>query len=104
MPVPDPVLTLYQAEWCPYSSKVRERLTELGLTWLAVPVPADPADRHELVAATGSDFIPAAVLADGTVLADSDAIVAELDRRFPEPEGAAGHRRQAEAHGLTGSA
>ncbi len=102
--MPDPVLTLYQAEWCPYSSRVRQRLTELGLTWLAVSVPADPADRHELVAATGSDFIPAAVLPDGTVLADSDEIVAELDRRFAEPEGAADHRRQAAAHGLTGPA
>jgi glutathione S-transferase len=74
------------------------------LTWLAVPVPADPADRHELVAATGSDFIPAAVLGDGTVLADSDEIVAELGRRFPEPEGAEGHRRKAVAHGFTRSA
>ncbi len=97
--MPDPVLTLYQAEWCPYSSRVRERLTELGVPWLAVPVPADPPDRHELVEATGMDFIPAAVFPDGTVLAgDTDELLDELDRRFPEPEGAEGHRRQAAAH------
>jgi len=25
------ILTLYQAEWCPFSSAVREALTELGI-------------------------------------------------------------------------
>ena len=29
------VLTLYQAEWCPFSSAVREVLTELGIDFLA---------------------------------------------------------------------
>ncbi len=103
--MPEPVLTLYQAEWCPYSSRVRQRLTELGLPWLAVPVPADPAERRELVAATGTDVIPAVVLDDGAVLAgDTGEILAELGRRFPEPAGAAAHRRQAAAHGVAGSA
>jgi glutaredoxin len=29
------MLTLFQAEWCPYSSAVRERLTELGIDFVA---------------------------------------------------------------------
>jgi glutathione S-transferase len=29
------VITLYQAEWCPYSAAVRQRLTELGIDFLA---------------------------------------------------------------------
>ena len=29
------MLTLYQAEWCPFSSAVREILTELGLDFVA---------------------------------------------------------------------
>jgi glutaredoxin len=33
------VLTLYQAEWCPYSSAVRQRLTELGIDFVAKQVP-----------------------------------------------------------------
>ena len=29
------MLTLYQAEWCPFSSAVREVLTELGIDFVA---------------------------------------------------------------------
>ena len=31
------MLALYQAEWCPASRRVRERLTELGLDWELPP-------------------------------------------------------------------
>ena len=31
---------LYQAEWCPYSSYVREQLTERGVAFVARQVPA----------------------------------------------------------------
>jgi glutaredoxin len=44
--MPAGMLTLYQAEWCPYSSRVRQRFTELGVTFAAVPVPAERADRE----------------------------------------------------------
>jgi len=30
------VLTLYQTEWCPFSSAVREVLTELGLSLIHI--------------------------------------------------------------------
>lgn len=92
-------ITVYQAEWCPFSAIVRERLTELGVPWLAVPVPARPDERTEMREATGSDVIPVVVLEDGTVL-DGDAreIVAGLDERFDEPETAEDHRRAAAMH------
>ena len=32
------MLQLYQAEWCPYSRRVRRRLTELQLDFVAGPV------------------------------------------------------------------
>ena len=38
-------MELYQAEWCPYSSRVRQRFTELGVSFVARQVPADRADR-----------------------------------------------------------
>ncbi len=99
MAAPEPVLTLYQAEWCPFSAAVRQRLTELGVPWLAAPVAAYPEDRDELRAVTGGDSIPAAVLADGTVLVgDTRELLAELDRRFDEPASAEDHRQQAAAH------
>ena len=52
------MLNLYQAEWCPYSSAVRERLTELGLDFVARQVAPWPEERHQLVDKTGTDEIP----------------------------------------------
>ena len=94
------MLTLYQAEWCPYSSRVRQRLTELGVTFAAVPVPAERADREEMRRKTGTDEIPALLLEDGTaVTGDADEIIAYLDSQYSERADAAEHRRQAVEHG-----
>jgi len=41
-------LVLYQAEWCPFSSAVREVLTELGLEFVARPVEPWPEQRAHL--------------------------------------------------------
>ncbi len=92
-------MDLWQAEWCPHSAKVRERLTELGLTFVARQVEADPDDRDAMEEAVGSRVIPVLVLDDGTVLdGDDDEIVAALDERFDEPPGAAEHKAKAAAH------
>ncbi|MBW3608743.1 MAG: glutathione S-transferase N-terminal domain-containing protein [Actinobacteria bacterium] len=94
------MFTLYQAEWCPYSSRVRQRCTELGLTFVAVPVPAAPVDREEMRRKTGTDEIPALLLEDGTAIAgDAEEIIAFLDEHHSERADAAEHRRQAEEHG-----
>jgi len=93
------VLTLYQAEWCPFSSRVRQRLTELGVTFAAVPVPAERIDREEMRRKVGTDEIPALLLEDGTaVTGDADEIIAWLNERHTERADAAEHRRQAEEH------
>lgn len=90
---------LYQAEWCPYSQRVRQRFTELGVSFVARQVPAERADREELRRKTGSDEIPALVAEDGGVInEDADAIVAYLDQRYSERTDAERHREQAEAH------
>ena len=92
------MIELYQAEWCPYSSRVRQRLTELGLSFVARQVPPDSADRDELRERTGGDEIPA-LIDDGEVVAgDADALIAYLDRTYDEPTEAEEHRRQAELH------
>ena len=89
------MLELYQAEWCPHSHKVRQRLTELGQPFIARQVEADPKERDAMRAAVGSDSIPVLVLDDGTVLAlEDDEIIAELDRRFSERADADEHRRR----------
>ena len=92
--------TLYQAEWCPYSSRVRQRFTELGVTFAAVPVPAERADREEMRRKVGTDEIPALLLEDGTAITgEADDIIAWLDTQHSERADAAEHRKQAEEHG-----
>jgi glutaredoxin 3 len=89
------VITLYQAEWCPHSHRIRQRLTELGLDFLARQVPVDPDDRTGLADATGQRSIPVLVLDDGTVLSGEDEILPALDERFREPSEAERHRAKA---------
>jgi glutathione S-transferase len=87
-------LELWQTEWCPASRRVRERLTELGLTFLARQVPVEPDERTQLEAASGQRTIPVLV-ADGEMLCGEEAIGGYLDARFREPPGAAAHRQKA---------
>ena len=90
---------LFQAEWCPHSRRVRQRLTELGVPFVARQVPADPADREELRSRTGSDEIPALLVEDGRVInTDADEIIAYLDERYSERPDAERHRERAEEH------
>lgn len=89
---------LYQAEWCPHSRRVRQRLTELGVSFIARQVPADPADREELRRKTGDEEIPALVLEDGTVINESaEHIIAHLDSRYSERADVSDHRERAAA-------
>jgi glutaredoxin 3 len=93
------MFSLYQAEWCPYSSRVRQRLTELGVTFAAVPVPAERIDREEMRRKVGTDEIPALLLEDGTAITgEADELIAWLDERYSERADAAEHRRQAAEH------
>ena len=84
------MITLYQTEWCPFSHPIRQVLTELGLTFTTVNVPAAPAERAEVIAVAGQDSVP--VLTDGDkVFGDSDEIIAYLRATYPEPEDAGEH-------------
>jgi len=95
----DQLLRLYQAEWCPYSRLVRQRLTELGVPFIALQVEAEPEQRAEMREATGTDTIPVAVLPDGTVLTgEAEEIVRALDLRFDEGPEAERHREKARSH------
>jgi glutathione S-transferase len=87
---------LYQAEWCPHSRRVRQRLTELGVSFIARQVPADQGDREELRRKTGDDEIPALVREDGTVVNESaEDIIAHLDSRYSERADVDEHRERA---------
>jgi predicted GNAT family acetyltransferase/glutaredoxin len=91
------VLTLYQAEWCPFSSAVREILTELGLDFLARQVEPWPEQRDKLRKTTGSDQIPTLQTEDGRFFHGTRAIYAYLEGIEPW-EHAGAHRRRFVAH------
>ncbi len=73
-------MELYQAELCPHSHRVRQRLTELGVDVVLRQVPAQPEYRSELRRVADTDEIPVLVLDDGFPVCGADQIVEELDR------------------------
>jgi glutaredoxin len=84
------MITLYQSEWCFFSHRVRQVLTELGLTYTTVNVPAAREDRAELMAIAGQDGAP--VLTDGDkIYRESDEIITYLRATYPAPEDADDH-------------
>ena len=91
------MLTLYQAEWCPFSSSVRERLTELGLDFVAHQVAPWPEQRSDLMARAGTDQIPVLETEEGEYLEGTRAIFAYLER-FEATPYASGHRQRYHEH------
>jgi glutathione S-transferase len=61
------VLTLFQTEWCPYSSAVRQRLTELGIDFVVKQVAPRQEDRE------GQHEIPLLTTEDGERFEGTDA-------------------------------
>ena len=90
-------LTLYQAEWCPYSSAVREVLTELGLDFVARQVEPEPEERAALRALAGTDSIPVLETEEGEIFRGAREIFRHLESRTPW-EHADAHRQRFVAH------
>jgi predicted GNAT family acetyltransferase/glutaredoxin len=91
------MLTLYQAEWCPYSSAVREVLTELGVDFVVRQVEPEPEDRETLRALSGGDSIPVLETEDGEIVRGTRAFFRYLESREPWRHADA-HRRRFEEH------
>lgn len=87
-------MRLYQAEWCPFSHRVRAKLTELGIDYEAVNVSASAKIRAELGALAGTSAIP--VLVDGErVITDSGEAISYLEQEYEaDPEELKLHRRE----------
>jgi glutaredoxin 3 len=62
------MLEFFQAEWCPYSHRVRERMTELGIDFIARQVAPRRSLRDELEQETGTRSIPALKTEDGRII------------------------------------
>lgn len=81
MTQPDQMLELYQFEGCPYCSKVREKMTELGIDFVARQV--DKNDRSRVEEVSGQTNVP--VLVDpntDTTMPESDDIVEYLEEQY----------------------
>lgn len=85
------MLELYRAEWCPHSHKVRQRLTELDLGFVAHQVAAEKEERP------GEMEIPRLVTERREVLSGEEQILDWLDRHFDERGDASHHRAKARA-------
>jgi glutathione S-transferase len=89
------MIELYQTEWCPYSHRVRQRLTELMVPFVARQVEPEPHERDAMEAATDERTIPVLVLEDGTVVAgDTDEILDAIDRLYPENDFTVDHHER----------
>jgi glutathione S-transferase len=84
---------LYQAEWCPYSHRVRAKLTERGVDFIARQVPAEKSARREMRERTGADSIPV-LIAKERVLREFEEILAFLDAQHPPTPDSERHRRK----------
>lgn len=81
MTQPDQMLEVYQFEGCPYCSKVRQKMTDLGIDFIARQV--DPHDRSRVKEVSGQTNVP--VLKDpntDTVMPESDDIVDYLEENY----------------------
>ena len=87
---------LWQTEWCPASRRVRQRLTELGVDYLARQVPVAKEDRVLLRERTGTDTIPVLVAPGEEPFVGEETILVHLDSHEPIPAEARAHRLKAE--------
>lgn len=75
------MLEVYQFEGCPFCSKVRQKLTELQIDFIARQV--GPNDRSRVEEVSGQENVP--VLVDpntDTVMPESDDIVEYLEEHY----------------------
>jgi predicted GNAT family acetyltransferase/glutaredoxin len=91
------LVTLYQTEWCPFSSAVREVLTELGIDAVVRQVEPWPEQREPLRELAGTDQIPVLQAEDGRIFRGTREIFAHLQTRDPW-RFAAAHRQRFADH------
>jgi len=92
------MLTLYQTEWCPFSSAVREVLTELGIDFVARQVEPWPEQRADLLERSVSDLTPVLETEDGRFLQGTRAIFGYLQNNEPWAYADAHRRRFLDHH------
>ena len=87
-------MRLYQAEWYPFSHRVRAKPTELEVDYELVNVRASSKKRGDLEKVAGTTAIP--VLVDGRrLISDSNEAITYLEKKYgADPEELEVHRRE----------
>lgn len=81
MTQPEELLEIYQFEGCPFCGKVRQKLTELEIDFIARQI--NPNDRTRVEEVSGQSGVP--VLKDpntNTVMPESDDIIDYLEEHY----------------------
>jgi glutaredoxin len=74
-------MKLYNLQSCPYCAMVRDKLSDLGIAYETVEVPANRAARAEVFEVSKQWTVP--VLVDGDVmLDDEEKILPYLDQKY----------------------
>jgi glutathione S-transferase len=89
------MVELFQAEWCPASRRVRQRLTELGLDYVNRQVPVERDARTALVGATGAESIPVLLLENRSAVVGEENILAYLGEHYADTQASEAHRCKA---------
>lgn len=78
------MLELYQLEECPYCTKVRKKLSELGIDYILRNVPEDNDKRTYLKRLSGQDSVPTLIDSDTQrILAgDDQPIIQYLEEQY----------------------
>jgi glutaredoxin len=58
---------LYQTSWCPYCTKARTFLQEMGVSLSVIDIEREPEKRQEMMAKSGSPGVPV-IDVEGTVI------------------------------------
>lgn len=78
-------LTLYHVRWCPDCAVVRDRLSELNLSYEDVVVPDFRPMRKQVYEVSGQYYVP--VLKDGDmVLTETHDILAHLQAHYEKAQ------------------
>jgi glutaredoxin 3 len=78
----DTKIVLYQAEWCGYCARVRDKLTDLLLDYKIVNVPEEHAKRTQVREIFGVTGIPSMTDGDVKIADDDSAIISYLQEKY----------------------
>lgn len=77
------MLEIYQKEGCPFCQKVRSRLIELGVSWVAHSAEHGTSATEHLKKLSGAQKVPYLVDPErGVMMPESDDIVAYIDEHY----------------------